>query len=87
TRVMALELASYNIQVNVIAPGPTETKPFSSDFYLNNPEILSQIKKATPAGRIGHPEDHVGLALFLASNESDWITGQVISSDGGLGLT
>ncbi len=86
TRVMALELASYNIQVNVIAPGPTETKPFSSDFYLNNPEVLSQIEKKTPAGRIGHPEDHVGLAIFLASNESDWITGQVILSDGGLSL-
>ncbi|MCR4425074.1 MAG: SDR family oxidoreductase [Firmicutes bacterium] len=86
SRVAALELAPRNVQVNIIAPGPTETIPFTSPFYLEHPEVLRKIEEATPAGRIGHPEDHVGLAVFLASDESRWVTGQVILSDGGLGL-
>jgi len=86
SKVMALELAEFNIQVNVLAPGPTETIPFSSPFYITHPEILKRIEETTPLGRIGHPEDHTGLLLFLASEESDWITGQVILSDGGLAL-
>ena len=87
SRVMALELAEHNIQVNVIAPGPTETRPFSSTYYLEHPEALKDIEIKTPAGRIGAPQDHIGLIVFLASSRSDWITGQVILSDGGLGLT
>lgn len=86
SRVMALELAQFNIQVNVVAPGPTETVPFSSPFYTQHPEVLKRIESRTPAGRIGHPEDHTGLLVFLACGESDWVTGQVILSDGGLGL-
>jgi NAD(P)-dependent dehydrogenase (short-subunit alcohol dehydrogenase family) len=87
SKVMALELAEQNIQVNVIAPGPTETRPFSSSYYLEHPEVLRGIEMKTPAGRIGAPQDHAGLLVFLASSQSDWITGQVILSDGGLGLT
>jgi NAD(P)-dependent dehydrogenase (short-subunit alcohol dehydrogenase family) len=87
SKVMALELAEQNIQVNVIAPGPTETRPFTSSYYLEHPEVLRDIEKKTPAGRIGAPQDHAGLLVFLASPQSDWITGQVILSDGGLGLT
>jgi NAD(P)-dependent dehydrogenase (short-subunit alcohol dehydrogenase family) len=86
-RVAALELAPKNVQINIIAPGPTETVPFRSRYYLDNPQVLAQIEARTPAGRIGHPEDHAGLVLFLASDESEWITGQVIFSDGGLSLT
>ncbi len=86
SRVAAMELAPHNIQVNVVAPGPTETVPFTSPFYLEHPEVLRGIEERTPAGRIGHPEDHTGLVAFLASSESNWISGQVIMSDGGLGL-
>ena len=86
TKVMALELAAYNVQVNVIAPGPTETRPFSSNYYMEHPQVLKDIESRTPAGRIGDPRDHAGLLSFLASGDSDWITGQVILSDGGLGL-
>lgn len=86
SRVAAMELAAYNIQVNVVAPGPTETVPFTSPFYTQHPEVLKSIEARTPAGRIGHPDDHVGLVLFLASRESDWVTGQVILCDGGFGL-
>lgn len=87
TKVMALELAERNIQVNVIAPGPTETRPFSSNFYIEHPDILRDIESRTPMGRIGSPGDHAGLLVFLASPQSDWITGQVVLSDGGLGLS
>lgn len=87
TKVMALELAEYNVQVNAIAPGPTETKPFSSNYYPEHPHELKNIEDRTPLGRIGNPQDHTGLLVFLASSQSDWITGQIISSDGGLGLT
>lgn len=86
TKVMALELAAHNIQVNVIAPGPTETRPFSSNYYMEHPRVLKDLENRTPAGRIGDPHDHAGLLVFLASHDSDWITGQVILSDGGLGL-
>lgn len=86
SRVAAMELAPHNVQVNVVAPGPTETVPFTSSFYLERPEVLRGIEERTPAGRIGRPEDHVGLVTFLASGESNWISGQVIMSDGGLGL-
>jgi NAD(P)-dependent dehydrogenase (short-subunit alcohol dehydrogenase family) len=84
SRVMALELSPKHIQVNVVAPGPTETVPFSSPYYTEHSEVLQAIETMT--GRIGHPEDHVGLVVFLASGHSDWITGQVIASDGGWGL-
>lgn len=87
SKVIALELAEYNVQVNVVAPGPTETVPFTSSYYLEHPEILRRIEQRTPLGRIGHPEDHVGLVVFLASDKSNWITGQVVLSDGGLSLT
>jgi NAD(P)-dependent dehydrogenase (short-subunit alcohol dehydrogenase family) len=86
-RVAALELAGNNVQVNIIAPGPTEATPFRSRFYLDNPDVLAGIEARTPAGRIGHPEDHAGLAVFLAGDESGWLSGQVIASDGGLSLT
>jgi len=84
SKVMALELSQKHVQVNVVAPGPTETVPFSSPFYKEHPEALQAIETVT--GRIGHPEDHTGLVVFLASDQSDWITGQVIASDGGWGL-
>lgn len=86
SKVAALELADNNVQVNLIAPGPTETIPFTSAFYTEHPDVLRRVESQTPAGRIGHPEDHVGLAVFLASNASNWITGQIIMSDGGLSL-
>jgi len=87
TKVMALELAEYNVQVNAIAPGPTETRPFSSNYYNEHPGELKNIEDRTPLGRIGSPQDHVGLLVFLASSQSDWTTGQIIPSDGGLSLT
>lgn len=81
TRVLAVEWAKYNIQVNAIAPYFIIT-PLTENF-LKNEEIKSKIINDIPMKRLGKPEDIVGVAILLASNASDWITGQVIYIDGG----
>lgn len=86
SRSLALELAKYNIQVNVIAPGPTETVPPTSPYYADHPEIYQSVLQNTPLGRLGTPEDHMGLVTYLASERSNWVTGQVVMSDGGMEL-
>lgn len=81
TKAMTVEWAKYNIQVNGIGPGyfMTElTKPLVED-----PEFDAWLKRRTPAGRWGHPEELVGTAVFLASEASNFINGQIIYVDGG----
>lgn len=82
TQVLALELAPYNIRVNAIAPGVVRTG-FSEPLW-SNPELLKKLLPPIPLGRIAEPEDLVGLALFLASDASSYITGQTIYIDGGI---
>ena len=81
TKSMAVDLASYGILVNAIAPGPILTeasKPlFSSDIYLKT------IPHSIPLQRVGLPTEVAQLALFLASEKSSYITGQIIVIDGG----
>lgn len=80
TKTTAQELAKRNITVNCIAPGYIETdmtKSLSDD-------IKSQMKKSIPMGRFGTPKDVASLALFIASDESAYITGQTITVDGGM---
>lgn len=81
TKVLALELSPYNIQVNAVAPGMVRTD-FSKPFW-SNAEILAQAVKAIPLGRIAEPADVVNVVLFLCSDLSDYITGQTIRVDGG----
>ena len=81
TQVLALELASERINVNAVAPGVIRTR-FSQPFWSNE-EMLKEIVKRTPLGRIAETEDVVGTVLFLASELSDFITGEVITVDGG----
>ncbi|KPK86698.1 MAG: gluconate 5-dehydrogenase [Bacteroides sp. SM23_62_1] len=81
TRSMAVEWAKYNIQVNGIGPGYFKTdmtKPLADD-----PEFDLWLKKRTPAGRWGEPEELVGTAVYLASGASSFMNGQVIYVDGG----
>ncbi|HWQ76826.1 MAG TPA: 3-oxoacyl-ACP reductase FabG [Syntrophomonas sp.] len=80
TRSLAKELGPKGINVNAVAPGTIIT-----DMFLRTPEHIRDIMKIiTPLGRPGQPEEVASLCLFLASDESSYITGQVIHCDGGI---
>ncbi|MBA7634084.1 2-dehydro-3-deoxy-D-gluconate 5-dehydrogenase [subsurface metagenome] len=81
TRVLALELGSYNIRVNAIAPSVVKTK--FSEVLWDDPEKLQKIEAEVPLGYLAEPSDVVGSALFLASDASSYITGHTIIVDGG----
>jgi len=83
TRAMAMELAPYHINVNAICPGPTETAILFSSMTKDQ---LEELKKYIPLGRYGKPEDIAAAALYLASDDSAWCTGQAISVDGGMSI-
>lgn len=90
TQSMALALAEYKINVNAIAPGVVDTpfweevdKQFAKIMNLPIGEPKSRAIATIPLGRIEQPEDVTGLAVFLASGESDYITQQCINVDGG----
>jgi 3-oxoacyl-[acyl-carrier protein] reductase len=80
---LAAELAFQQIRVNVIAPSLTDT-PLAQNL-LSTPEKREASAKRHPLGKIGQPEDMSQLIAFLLSDNSSWITGQVIGVDGGLG--
>ncbi len=81
TKVLAVELAPYNIQVNAIALAMIKTK-FSEPLW-SNPDLRKQIESTNPMGRIGEPDEVVGAALYLASDASSFVTGSVMTLDGG----
>ncbi|MCJ8208393.1 SDR family oxidoreductase [Mucilaginibacter sp. RS28] len=80
---LAAELASLHIRVNVVAPSLTET-PLAATL-LNTAEKKEASAKRHPLGRYGQPRDISEAIEFLLSDKSDWITGQVLSVDGGMG--
>ena len=82
TRNLAIELAPNGITINSIAPGAIET-PINTKL-LNDPVKLKELLGNIPLGRLGKPEDVAGLASFLASAESDYVTGSTFFVDGGL---
>lgn len=83
-RNVALEMAAYGITVNAIAPGMFVTN--IGGGHLHNPDLQAAIAKDIPAHRVGFPSDMYGLALFLSSAASSYVTGQQIVIDGGLSL-
>lgn len=83
-RQAAHELAAYNILVNAMAPGPMITN--IGGGRLKDASVQEFFGKQTPLGRVGRPEDVQGLALFLASPASGYITGEQIVIDGGTTL-
>jgi NAD(P)-dependent dehydrogenase (short-subunit alcohol dehydrogenase family) len=83
-RNAALELAAYNITVNAIAPGMFATN--IGGGHLLDAGAQQELAKAIPMHRVGFPADMYGLALFLASPASAYVTGQYIGIDGGFGL-
>jgi glucose 1-dehydrogenase len=85
TKVMALSLAPHGIRVNAIGPGSIMTDILKT--IATDKEAKHKILSRTPLGRIGEPEEIASVALFLASSEAGYITGQTIYPDGGrLGL-
>ena len=84
TRGMAVELAPHNIQVNAIAPGYFATE--MNRALLDNAEFNAWVCKRAPAGRWGEPHEIAGLAVFLASGASDYISGQMLFIDGGMSV-
>ena len=86
TKTLAREMARDNIKLNAVAPGPTDTALFHG--FIGEGEagqkVHAALEKAIPLRRIAKPEDIVGAIAFLASEDADYITGQVISVSGGL---
>jgi len=81
TKSLASDWAKYNIRVNAIGPGYFETD--LTEPLRKDPQRFSAINARIPLGRWGKPEDLAGIAVFLASDASDYITGQTIFVDGG----
>ena len=84
TKCMALELAAHGIRVNALAPGLTRTDINRKD--LEDETFLKARLQRIPLGRVMNPEDLVGAAVFLASTDSDSMTGQTLQVDGGRGI-
>jgi 2-hydroxycyclohexanecarboxyl-CoA dehydrogenase len=86
TKTLAREMAAKNVQLNVVCPGLTETGMLESFMQgAGNPEKLREAyRRAVPMGRLGKPEDVPGAVLFFASEDADFVTGQVLSVSGGL---
>jgi 3-oxoacyl-[acyl-carrier protein] reductase len=80
TASLAQEISFRNIRVNAIAPGPTDTDALKRQVPA---EFQDPIVASLAIKRLGTPADHVGAVLFLLSDEASWITGQVLSVDGG----
>ncbi len=85
TRVMALALADRNIRVNAIAPGSIMTDLLRT--VMDDDAARRRILSRTPLGRCGTPEEVARLALFLASDDASYLTGEVVHVDGGARLT
>jgi len=84
TRAMAVELGVFNIQVNAILPGWCET---AMTQHLKNSPSFDFVRRKTPAGRWGKPQDMVGAAIFLAGAGSCFVTGAALAVDGGYSVT
>ena len=81
TKVMAVEWAKYQVNVNCIAPGVIKTPMTMKAF--TDPKKYQDLVSKVPMGRLGEPDDIIGAVIFLASEASNYITGQTIYIEGG----
>jgi NAD(P)-dependent dehydrogenase (short-subunit alcohol dehydrogenase family) len=84
TQTLAVELGGSGIRINAIAPGLVET--YFAGTLLANEQLVSKMKNLAPVRRVGQPNDIAGMALFLASDASNYVTGQTFVVDGGMML-
>lgn len=84
TKVLAMEWGEHGVYVNAIAPGVIQTQ--LNETYIKTHPRIKEVVQKVPLARLGKPEDLVGAALFLASDASDYLTGQTIYVDGGYTL-
>jgi dehydrogenase/reductase SDR family protein 4 len=81
TRNWAVEFGKHKVRVNAIAPGLIQTD--FSEYFWKNPEHVKKLEETQPLPRVGTPDELGGMALYLASDESSFVTGQVFVVDGG----
>jgi glucose 1-dehydrogenase len=81
TAAAAMSLSKYRIRVNAIGPGTINTEIVKA--VADNPAAMAKLMSRTPLGRMGEPSEIASIAVFLASDESSYITGQTIYPDGG----
>jgi NAD(P)-dependent dehydrogenase (short-subunit alcohol dehydrogenase family) len=82
TKSIARDYAADNVRANAICPGAIDT-PGNEQFYTNREEFLELIRSTTPMGRIGRAEEVAAAALYLAGDESSYVSGSVLAIDGG----
>lgn len=89
TKAVALEYATRNIRVNAVAPGPIDT-PFIDQFFSGSQEVqkrrlIAQLNDKVPVKRRGRPEEIARVVMFLASDDSSFMAGEIVTVDGGMG--
>ena len=85
TKVMAVEYATYGIRVNCVCPGPIDT-PLIRRAFANESELKEYAEKQTLAKRLGKPEEVANVVLFLASDDSSYMNGSIVTVDAGESL-
>jgi 3-oxoacyl-[acyl-carrier protein] reductase len=80
--VLSKELGAKNIRVNSINPGMVETEGAHTAGFIGSP-FQAEVERTAPLGRIGQPQDIAPIAVFLASDDSGWLTGETILAGGG----
>jgi 2-hydroxycyclohexanecarboxyl-CoA dehydrogenase len=85
TKSLAREVTRFGIRINCISPGPTDT-PMLQNNMVHQPDIVKRMTDLIPMKRVGRPDEQAAVIVFLASDDASYITGQVLSVNGGLNM-